>query len=93
MDGVNFVIAGRMDVNAARQRAAEMRRALGSSTVRVEETTMPLASSLGVVSVEETAGSSESESANAVYTALLETLYLAKQKGGNTAEVHNITRF
>lgn len=93
MDGVNFVIAGRMDVNAARQRAAEMRRALGNSTVRVEETTMPLASSLGVVSVEERVGSSESESANAVYTALLETLYLAKQKGGNTAEVHNITRF
>ena len=93
MDGANFVIAGRMDINIARQRAAEMRRALGGSTVRVDETTMPLASSLGVVSVEQKTDSSDSESANAVYAALLQTLYQAKQKGGNTAEVHNVTRF
>ena len=93
MDGANFVIAGRMDINIARQRAAEMRRALGGSMVRVDETTMPLASSLGVVSVEQKTDSSDSESANAVYAALLQTLYQAKQKGGNTAEVHNVTRF
>ncbi|HJP31769.1 MAG TPA: DUF2225 domain-containing protein [Candidatus Latescibacteria bacterium] len=93
MDGANFVIAGPMDTNVARQRATEMRRALGGSTVRVEETTMPLASSPGVVSVEQTAGSSDSDSANAVYAALLQALYAAKQKGGNTAEVHNGTRF
>ena len=93
MDGANFVIAGRMDINIARQRAAEMRRALGGSAVRVDETTMPLASSLGVVSVEQKTDSSDSESANAVYAALLQTLYQAKQKGGNTAEVHNVTRF
>ena len=93
MDGANFVIAGCMDINTARQRAAEMRRALGGSMVRVDETTMPLASSLGVVSVEQKTDSSDSESANAVYTALLQTLYQAKQKGGNTAEVHNVTRF
>ncbi len=93
MDGANFVIAGCMDINTARQRAAEMRRALGGSMVRVDETTMPLASSLGVVSVEQKTDSSDSESANAVYAALLQTLYQAKQKGGNTAEVHNVTRF
>ena len=93
MDGANFVIAGCMDINTARQRAAEMRRALGGSMVRVDETTMPLASSLGVVSVEQKTNSSDSESANAVYAALLQTLYQAKQKGGNTAEVHNVTRF
>ena len=93
MDGANFVIAGCMDISTARQRAAEMRRALGGSMVRVDETTMPLASSLGVVSVEQKTNSSDSESANAVYAALLQTLYQAKQKGGNTAEVHNVTRF
>lgn len=93
MDGANFVIAGPMDNNAARQRAAEMRRALGGSTVRVEETAMPLASSLGVVSIEHAGANSGSDSANAVYAALLQTLYRAKSKGGNTAEVHNSTRF
>lgn len=93
LDGANFAIAGRMDMNAARQRAAEMRRALGGSTVRVDETTMPLASSLGVVTMEQKVGSSESEIANALYSALLLALYRAKTKGGNSAEVHSITRF
>lgn len=93
MEGANFVIAGRMNRNVAKQRAMEMRRALGGSNVRVEETTMPIASSLGVVSVEQAGDSFDSDSANAVYAALLQSLYQAKQKGGNTAEVHNITRF
>jgi diguanylate cyclase (GGDEF)-like protein len=93
MDGANFVIAGPMGNNAARQRLAEMRRSLGGSTVRVEETTMPLASSLGLVSLEQTTGGSDSDSANAIYLALLQTLYQAKQKGGNVAEIHSTTRF
>lgn len=93
MEGANFVIAGRMNRNVAKQRAMEMRRALCGSNVRVEETTMPIASSLGVVSVEQAGDSFDSDSANAVYAALLQSLYKAKQKGGNTAEVHNITRF
>lgn len=93
MEDANFVIAGSMNRNVAKQRAMEMRRALGGSNVRVEETTMPIASSLGVVSVEQAGDSSDSDSANAVYAALLQSLYQAKQKGGNTAEVHNITRF
>lgn len=93
IDGANFVIAGPMDGNAARQRATELRRALGGSTVRVDETTMPLSSSLGVVTVEQKVGDSDADIADAVYTALLLTLYRAKEKGGNTAEIHNITRF
>ncbi len=94
LDGANFVIAGPMDQNVARQRATEMRRALGGSSVRVDDTAMPLASSLGVVSVEQTSGrGSDAESANAIYTALLQALYQAKRKGGNTVETHNITRF
>lgn len=93
MDGANFVIAGPMNGNSARQRGTEMRRALGGSTVRVEETAMPLASSLGVVSVEQKVGDSDTDCANAIYTALLQTLYEAKSKGGNVCEVHNSTRF
>jgi diguanylate cyclase (GGDEF)-like protein len=93
MDGANFVLTGRMDSNAARQRVSEMRRALGGSSVRVEETAMPMASSLGVVTVEQKVSSSEKEVTSAVYTALLRSLYRAKEKGGNTAEIHSITRF
>ncbi|MDA0335560.1 MAG: GGDEF domain-containing protein [bacterium] len=94
LDGANFVIAGPMDQNVARQRATEMRRALGGSSVRVDETAMPLASSLGVVSVEQTTTrGSDAESANAIYAALLAALYQAKRKGGNTVETHSVTRF
>ena len=93
MDGANFVLTGRMDGNAARQRASEMRRALGGSSVRVEEAAMPMASSLGVVTVEQKVSSSDKEVTSAVYTALLHSLYRAKEKGGNTAEIHSITRF
>ena len=92
MDGANFVLAGNMNGNLARQRASEMRRTLGGATVKVEDTSLPMASSLGVVTVEQMAGSAP-ETANAVYEALIKTLYRAKEKGGNTAEVHNTTRF
>ena len=93
MDGATFVITGRMDGNAARQRVSEMRRALGGSSVRVEETAMPLASSLGAVTVEQKVTTSDKEVMNAVYAALLRTLYKAKEQGGNRAEIHGITRF
>jgi len=93
MDGATFVLTGRMDGNAARQRISEMRRALGGSSVRVEETAMPMSSSLGAVTVEQKITSSDKDVMNAVYAALLRTLYRAKEKGGNTAEIHNITRF
>ena len=38
-------------------------------------------------------GTGDTEIANAVYAALVRTLYRAKDKGGNTAEIHNVTRF
>ncbi|MEE2658137.1 MAG: GGDEF domain-containing protein [Candidatus Latescibacterota bacterium] len=93
VDGANFVITGQMDGNAARQRATEMRRALGGANVRVDQTMMPLASSLGVVTMEKKVSDSETEVAMALYTALIRTLYKAKEMGGNTAEIHNVTRF
>ena len=93
LDGATFVFTGRMDGNAARQRIIEMRRTLGGSSVQVEETTMPMSSSLGAVTVERKITSSDKDVMNAMYAALLRTLYRAKEKGGNTAEIHNITRF
>jgi len=93
LDGANFVLTGRMDSNTARQRAAEMRRTLGTANIKVDDMSLPLASSLGVVTVERKVGDSDMEVVDAVYNALLATLYRAKEKGGNTAEVHNSTRF
>ena len=82
-----------MDSNAARQRVAEMRRTLGSANVKVDDMSLPLASSLGVVTVERRVGESDTEASDAVYNALLAALYRAKEKGGNTAEIHSVTRF
>jgi len=93
IDGANFVITGKMGQSAAKQRVTEVRRGLGSLDVTVDQTTMPLASSLGVVTVEQKVTDSSSDVANAVYEALLTTLYQAKDKGGNVAEVHRLTRF
>ncbi|MFH1568358.1 MAG: DUF2225 domain-containing protein [Gemmatimonadota bacterium] len=93
IDGANFAVTTKMDGNAARQRVALMRRGLGGANVQVDKTTMPLAASIGVVTVEQKVTKSDTEVANAVYEALLTTLYRAKDKGGNTAEIHNLTRF
>ena len=93
LDGANFVLTGKMDSNAARQRAAEMRRTLGSANVKVDDMSLPLASSLGVVTVERRVGESDTAVSDAVYNALLAALYRAKEKGGNTAEIHSVTRF
>ena len=93
IDGANFVVAARLDGNAARQRVVQMRRGLGGANVQVEKTSMPLAASLGVVTVEQKVTKSDSEVANAVYEALITALYRAKDKGGNTAEIHGNTRF
>jgi GGDEF domain-containing protein len=93
LGGVNFVIAGMMDANAARQRASEIRRVLGAATVKVEETVMPLSSSLGVVTVERRSSDSDMQAAAKLHRALINTLYRAKDKGGNNWDVHNITNF
>ena len=81
LDGANFVLTGQMDSNAARQRATEMRRTLGTANIKVDDMSLPLASSLGVVTVERRVGESDTEVVDAVYDALLATLYRAKEKG------------
>lgn len=69
-----------MDSNAARQRASEMRQTLGTANIKVDDMSLPLASSLGVVTVERKVGESDTEVVDAVYDALLATLYRAKEK-------------
>lgn len=93
LDGVHFVIVGPMSQNAAKTRAAEMRRRLAQANVQVEKTQLPMVASLGVVTVEKVGGTAPSEVASALYAALLTTLYKAKEKGGNSVEVYATTRF
>lgn len=93
LEGVNFVVFGKMDGNQARQRSVDIRRQLASASVQVEKTIMPLTASLGVVTVERQVGKSQTEAANAIFQALIDSLYRARQKGGNTVEVHANTRF
>lgn len=93
MDGANFVLVGKMDGNVARQRATQLRRNLGVASVKVDQTSLPLTSSLGVVTIQQVAQSSALETAQSVYKALINTLYLAKGKGGNNVEVHTSKRF
>jgi diguanylate cyclase (GGDEF)-like protein len=93
LDGANFALVGSMTNNVARQRAADMRRRLAAATVQVDKTQLPLISSLGVVTIERTTGGSVADLANAIYQSLVSTLYRAKDKGGNTVEVSNNTKF
>ena len=52
-----------------------------------------IASHSGVVTLERQASESEMQAAIALQEALLSTLYRAKDKGGNTVDFHNVTRF
>ena len=93
LEGVHFALVGPMSSNVARQRATDMRRRLSKASVQVDSTRLPLVSSLGVVTVEQVAGSSPAQVANGIFEALLGSLYKAKEKGGNAVEVFNQNRF
>lgn len=93
LDGVQFALVGPMSTTAARQRANDIRRQLAKSLIEVEKVQLPLVASLGVVTVERVAVADDGAAASAVVLALLSTLYRAKEKGGNTVEVHGETRF
>ncbi|MCC7265063.1 MAG: GGDEF domain-containing protein [Candidatus Latescibacteria bacterium] len=93
LEGVNFAIFGKMGNLQAKQRGVDLRRQLAGATVQVEKTSMPLTSSLGVVTVERQILPSQTEASAAVFQAVIEMLGKAKQKGGNTVEVYPNTRF
>ena len=93
LDGANFVLFGPMTHNVARMRATEIRRRLAKASVQIDKTQLPLVSSMAVVTVERRSGNPVHESAEAMYKALVEVLYRAKEKGGNTVEMHSHTNF
>ena len=93
LDGAHFAIVGAMDNNVARQRAADVRRKLSRSSVQVDQTQLPLISSIGVVTVDRLLGETVNKASNSIFEALLATLYRAKGKGGNTVVLHNSTKF
>ena len=93
LEGAHFAIFGAMDQNVARQRAVDMRRQLSRTSVQVGKTQLPLVSSVGVVTVERLLAESVNEASKNIFEALLATLYRAKEKGGNTVEIHNSTKF
>jgi diguanylate cyclase (GGDEF)-like protein len=93
LDGAHFALVGPMDNNTARQRAADMRRRLARASLQVDDSQLPLVSSIGVVTVERILSGALAEVSNKVYEALLHVLYRAKEKGGNTVEIHNSTKF
>jgi len=93
LDGAHFAIVGAMDNNVARQRAADVRRKLSRSSVQVDQTQLPLISSIGVVTVDRLLGETVNKASKSIFEALLATLYRAKGKGGNTVVLHNSTKF
>ena len=93
LDGANFVLLGSCGGDAAGFRATELRRNLAQTNVRVDNNRLPLISSVGVVSVEHRRRASAPEAADAICAALLQTLYRAKDQGGNTVEIHSSKHF
>ncbi len=93
LDGAHFALLSRGDNNTARQRSADMRRRLSKVSVQVDQTQMPLMPSIGVVTVERALSDSFGDVANKIYEALMQSLAKAKEKGGNTVEMFNATKF
>ena len=50
-------------------------------------------SSVGVVTVDRIISESVNKCSDSIFQALLATLYRAKEKGGNTVEIHHVTKF
>ena len=93
LDGANFVLLGPIPSDLAGLRATELRRYLAQANVKVDTYQLPLISSVGVVSVEHRRRVSAPEAADAICAALLQTLYRAKDQGGNTVEIHSSKHF
>ncbi len=93
LDGAHFVIFGPMNNNVARQRATDMRRKLSRANLLIDDMQLPMTSSIGVVTVDRILSNGLAEIANKVHEALLKTMYQAKEKGGNTVVIHNVTKF
>ncbi len=93
LDGAHFALVGPMDNNTARQRAADIRRRLSRASLQIDNSQLPLVSSIGVVTIDRILSGALAEVSNKVYEALLQVLYRAKEKGGNTVEIHNSTKF
>ena len=92
LDGAQFVLLGAMDNNAARQRSADLRRRLARENTVYGQMQMSMIASIGLVCIDRLT-SSANEGTSRVYEALMNSLNRAKDKGGNTVEVHGETTF
>ncbi len=93
LDGAHFALVSRGDNNVARQRSSDLRRKLSKVNVQVDQTHIPLISSIGVVTVERALSDSLGDVSNKIYEALMQSLSKAKGKGGNTVDIFNATKF
>jgi hypothetical protein len=73
-------LVGPRDNNTARQRASDMRRRLARASLQVDDSQLPLVSSIGVVTVERILSGALAEVSNKVYEALLHVLYGQKKR-------------
>lgn len=92
LDGAQFVLLGAMDNNAARQRSTDLRRRLARENTVYGQMQMSMIASIGLVCIDRLT-SSANEGTSRVYEALMNSLNRAKDKGGNTVEVHGETTF
>lgn len=92
LDGAHFVLLDAMDNNAARQRSVDLRRRLAQENAIFGQKQMSMIASIGLVCIDRLT-TSANEGADKVYEALMHSLLRAKNKGGNTVEIHKETKF
>jgi diguanylate cyclase (GGDEF)-like protein len=91
LDGTQFVITAKLDDNAGLVRATDIHQQLAQDRIDVDQITMPMRASIGVVTTKTMHGKDTLEMANAIYQGIVKVLYLARENGGNKVEFREIS--
>ena len=93
LDGAIFGIWSSASLNMARPRSAEFRRRFSKGSIKVGEGEMSLQSSIGIVTVEKVVSKSIEIASGKVFAALMNSIYHARDDGGNTVHIHSSHNF
>ena len=88
LDGAIFGIWSSASLNVARPRSAELRRKFSTGSIKVGQGEMSLQSSIGIVTVEKVVSESVEIASKKVFSALMNSVFHARDDGGNTVSIH-----
>lgn len=93
LDGAIFGVWSSVSLNVARPRSAEFRRRFSKGSIKVGQGEMSLQSSIGIVTVEKVVSATADLASEKVFAALMNSIFHARDDGGNTIHIHSSHNF